>query len=112
MTIPKLSPRHVALLRLVLAAAESVQTGALEQALQASRPTINRALRDLLACGFLEKLGDGRSTRYVATDAAKAALGPCLQSHPHQQGLAYCSGRRLPCLWSNRFARLWELAPR
>jgi Fic family protein len=75
MTIPTLSPRHDALLRLILAAGEPVQPGALEQAMQASRPTLNRALRDLLASGFLEKLGDGRSTRYVATDAAKAALG-------------------------------------
>ncbi len=76
MTAIPLSPRHDALLRLVLAAEEPVQPGALEQALQVSRPTINRALRDLLASGFLEKQGDGRSTRYVATDAAKAALGP------------------------------------
>lgn len=74
MTAPTLPPRHETLLRLVLAAAEPVQPAALEQALKASRPTINRALRNLLASGFLEKLGDGRSTRYVATVAAKAAL--------------------------------------
>jgi Fic family protein len=75
MTVLDLSPRHHALLRLVLAAGESVQPGALEQALQVSRPTINRALRDLLASGFLERVGAGRSTRYVATVAAKAVLG-------------------------------------
>ncbi len=95
MTTPTLAPRHDALLRLVLAAGEPVQPRALEQTLQASRPTINRALRDLLASGFLEKLGDGRSTRYVATDAAKAALGACLKPHPRRRGLACCSGRRL-----------------
>lgn len=76
MTTPALSPRHDALLRLVIAAREPVQPGALEQALQTSRPTINRALRDLLSKGFLKKLGDGRSTRYEATDAAKAAVEP------------------------------------
>lgn len=75
MTTLTLPRRHEALLRLVLAAGEPVQPGALEQALQTSRPTINRALRDLQASGFLEKLGAGRSTRYRATDAAKAALG-------------------------------------
>jgi Fic family protein len=74
-TSPDLTPRHAALLRLVLAAGEPVPPGALEQTFEASRPTINRALRDLLAAGLLEKLGAGRSTRYVATDAAKAALG-------------------------------------
>ncbi len=74
MTTPPLSSRHDALLRLVLAAGEPVQPGTLEQALQASRPTINRALRDLLAYGLLEKLGGGRSTHYRATDAAKAAV--------------------------------------
>ena len=75
MTTPTLSSRHDALLRLVLAAGQPIQPSALELALQASRPTINRALRDLLALGYLEKLGDGRSTRYVGTDAAQAALG-------------------------------------
>ncbi len=39
-----------------------------------SRPTVNRDLRDLLSAGFLEKQGDGRSTRYVATAAAEPAL--------------------------------------
>lgn len=74
MTLPSLSPHHHALLRLVLAASEPIQPGALERDFQGSRPTINRALRDLLATGFLEKRGNGRSTRYVATDSAKAAL--------------------------------------
>lgn len=75
MTIPVLPPRHDALLRLVLAAGGPAQPRALEQGLQASRPTINRDLRNLLAAGFLERQGDGRSTRYVVTEAAKAALG-------------------------------------
>lgn len=98
MTVPTLSPRHYALLRLVLAAGEPVQPGALEHALQASRATINRALRDLLASGFLEKLGDGRSTRYVATDAAKAALGalPSAAPTPAGRGLLQWSPAALP----------------
>lgn len=74
MTTPSLSSRHEALLRRVLAAEEPVAPSALEHALQVSRPTINRDLRDLLAAGFLEKRGDGRSTRYLATAAAQAAL--------------------------------------
>ena len=69
-------------LRVVLAATQPVQPGALEQALPVSRPTINRALRELLAWGFVQKLGDGRSTRYVATDAAKAALGALPSTAP------------------------------
>lgn len=51
-----------------------MQPGTLAQSLHDSRPTINRGLRDLLALGLLEKLGGGRSTRYVATPAATAAL--------------------------------------
>ncbi len=47
MLTPLLSPRHDALLRLVLAAGEPIQPGALGHALQASRPTINQTLRDL-----------------------------------------------------------------
>lgn len=81
-----LPPRHEALLRQVLAAGAPVQPGALEQALPSSRPTLNRALRDLLASGLLEKLGDGRSTRYVATDAAKAALGAVVSAKPTTTG--------------------------
>ncbi|WP_110400320.1 Fic family protein [Sphaerotilus hippei] len=86
MTAASLSPRHEALLRLVLGAGAPVQPGALEQALQSSRPTINRALRDLLASGLLEKLGDGRSTRYLATDAAQAALGAVVSVEPTATG--------------------------
>lgn len=87
MTALTLSPRHDALLRWVLAAGEPVQPGALEQALQVSRPTVNRALRDLLAAGFLEKQGDGRSTRYVATGAAKSAVGALPSAAPRPAGL-------------------------
>ena len=87
MTNPTLSPRQDSLLRMVLAAGEPVPPGELEQALQASRPTINRALRDLLAHGFLEKLGGGRSTRYVVTDAAKSALGALSSAAPTPAGL-------------------------
>jgi Fic family protein len=74
MRLPTLSPRHEALLRQVLAAGEPVAPGALEHALEVSRPTINRDLRDLRAAGFLEKQGNGRSTRYLATAAAEAVL--------------------------------------
>jgi len=98
MTAATLSPRHDELLRLVLAAGDPVQPGALEQVLQASRPTINRALRDLLAAGFLERLGDGRSTRYVATDAARAAMGPLPSAalSPAAPGLLQWSAAALP----------------
>jgi Fic family protein len=98
MTPPGLSPRHDALLRLILATGQPVQPGALEPELQASRPTINRDLRDLLASGFLEKLGDGRSTRYVATDAAKAALGalPTAARVPVRSALIQWSPASLP----------------
>ena len=74
MTAPDFLPRHEALLRLIVAAGGPVQPGTLAQSLHDSRPTINRGLRDLLALGLLEKLGGGRSTRYVATPAATAAL--------------------------------------
>lgn len=74
MTPATLPPRHEALLRHVLAAGQPVAPSELERALKVSRPTINRGLRDLLAAGFLEKLGGGRSTRYRATTAAGAAL--------------------------------------
>ena len=74
MTLPTLSPRHEALLRQVIAAREPVAPSALERSLMVSRPTINRDLRDLLAAGVLDKQGGGRSTRYLATAAAEAAL--------------------------------------
>lgn len=101
-----LSRHHDALLRLVLGAQEAVAPSALAQALQTSRPTINRALRELLAAGLLEKLGNGRSTRYVATDAAKAALGALPSMAPTPPGPG-----RLP--WSPAALTLVEslLAP-
>jgi predicted HTH transcriptional regulator len=85
-----LPPRYEALLRLILTAGTPVAPGTMEKSLQASRPTLNRALRDLLASGLLEKRGNGCSTRYVATDAAKAALGSELAGSPplHQQTVA------------------------
>ncbi|WP_159917725.1 Fic family protein [Pantoea sp. 18069] len=100
MTSPFLSPRHEALLRLVIAAGEPVQPRSLEQALEASRPTINRTLRDLLTNGFLEKLGNGRSTRYAATDAAKAALGsePSAAPIPAGPGLLRWSPATMPLI--------------
>ena len=111
MTTPALSPRHDALLRLVRAATGPVQPGALEQALKVSRPTINRALRELLAVGFLEKLGNGRSTRYVATDAAKAALGALPSTAPTaEHGLMQWSPAALPLIESLR-APLGTRAP-
>ena len=95
-TLLPLLPRHEALLRLILAAGQPVQPVALESALQASRPTINRALRDLLAAGFLQKLGDGRSTRYLPTEAAKAALGalPSATATPAGLGLQWSKAAR------------------
>lgn len=74
MTPATLPHRQEALLRHVLAAGQTVAPSELEWVLKVSRPTINRGLRDLLAAGFLEKLGDGRSTRYRATTAAGLAL--------------------------------------
>jgi Fic family protein len=74
MILLTLSPRHVKLLQQVIAAGLPVAPRALEEALGVSRPTINRDLRDLLAADFLQKQGDGRSTRYVATALAEAAL--------------------------------------
>jgi len=55
-------------------------------------------LRDFLASGFLQKLGEGRSTRYVATDAAKAALEalPSAQPKPVGSGLLQWSPAALP----------------
>jgi len=74
MTTATLPSRHEALLRHALAAGRPVAPSEWERALQVSRPTINRDLRCLLAAGLLEKQGDGRSTRYLATAAATAAL--------------------------------------
>ncbi len=91
-----LSSRHDALLRFVLAAVEPAQPGALVKALQASRPTINRDLRYLLAAGFLEMLGNGRSTRYVATAAALAALGSSPSAAAVDSGLLRWSPAALP----------------
>jgi len=86
MTPPPLPHRQQALLRHVLAAEEPMAPSALAQALKVSRPTINRDLRDLLAAGFLEKQGDGRTTRYVATAQAKAALDALASGSPLPPG--------------------------
>jgi len=59
-------------LRLVLAAEATVKAGTLEKSLDASRPTLNRTLSDLVSAGLLIRRGGGRSTCYVATDTAKA----------------------------------------
>ncbi|WP_431777527.1 Fic family protein [Ottowia caeni] len=100
MTPSTLSHRHEALLRQVLAAGDSVAPSALEQALQVSRPTVNRDLRDLLALGFLEKRGAGRSTRYQATTAAKAALGALdvISPTPAGIGVLQWSAASLPLI--------------
>lgn len=74
MTNPSLRVRREALLLHVLASHGAISPGTLEQALQVSRATVNRALRELVASGFLDKHGNGRSTRYVASDTARAAL--------------------------------------
>lgn len=75
MTGPALPPLHQAILRLIQAADTPVSPGAIQQALGVSRPTINRKLLDLLASDLLEKLGAGRTTRYIATAAANTAMG-------------------------------------
>ena len=95
MTPPKLSPRHAALLRHVLASGVPIAPSALEQALQVSRPTINRDLRDLLAARLLDKQGDGRSTRYLANAAAEAALGALPSGSPspvRSEGFQWSAG--------------------
>jgi DNA-binding transcriptional ArsR family regulator len=98
MTPPTLSPRHEALLRQVLVAGEPIAPSALENALQVSRPTINRDLRDLLAAGLLEKHGDGRSTRYLATAAVNAALRalPAVKQAPAGSGALQWSAAAQP----------------
>lgn len=114
-----LSPRHKSLLRWLVTAAQAVQPGELAAALQISRPTLNRDLRELLGAGFLEKSGDGRSTRYTATDAAQAALGDPLSAPspsartghlqwsaaalPLVQSLQAPLGTRTPVGYDNRF---------
>ena len=99
-----LSPRNEALLRHILAIDGPVSPGTLEKALKISRPTINRALRDLVAAGFLDKQGDGRSTRYVASTAAQVALGdPTFSSiAPAGSGLLQWSPAALPLVESLR----------
>lgn len=88
MSTPTLSARQNAVLRLVLAAAEPVQPGALEKSLETSRPALNRTLRELLALGLLEKRGDGRSTSYIATIAAKTMFQTQPEDHPSQTSLS------------------------
>ncbi|MGY0200180.1 Fic family protein [Leptothrix sp. BB-3] len=59
------------MLRHVLDAAQPLPPGELAESLGLSRPTLNRTLRDLVADGLLSRIGDGRSTRYEATLAAR-----------------------------------------
>ncbi len=80
MTVSALSAREETLLRHILDAGTPTSPATLEQVLQVSRPTINRTLRDLVGAGFLDKQGAGRSTRYVASDAARVTLAA---SSPH-----------------------------
>jgi Fic family protein len=75
MNTTKLSTLQDKVLRLVLASEAAVKAGTLEKSLDASRPTLNRALSDLVSSGLLTRQGGGRSTCYIATDAAKAVLG-------------------------------------
>lgn len=97
MTASALTARHGALLRFALAAARPVSPAELEQALEVSRPTINRDLRELVDSGYLERLGGGRSTRYAATSAAKAALS-LLPADTAGVGLLQWSPNVLPLL--------------
>lgn len=82
MTTSPFSPRDEALLRHILAVGGPTSPSALEQVLRISRPTLNRAVRDLVAAGFLDKQGDGRSTRYVASEAARVVLAAATPSAP------------------------------
>lgn len=104
MTISALSARDEALLRHVLACDGPCSPGTLEQVLQVSRPTVNRALRKLVAAGFLDKHGSGRSTRYVATHAARSALAVSAQSAavPTGSGVLQWSRAALPLIESLR----------
>ncbi|MEB0137054.1 Fic family protein [Actimicrobium sp. CCC2.4] len=86
MTISPFSARDEALLRYVLAAGAPTSPGSLEQVLNVSRPTLNRTVRDLVAAGFLDKQGDGRSTRYVASEAARDALAASTPYPPTPTG--------------------------
>lgn len=79
MNIRSPSPRQLALLQQAIAG--PVQPRTLELALEVSRPTINRELRDLVAAGFLLKLGAGRSTRYQASAAAQEVLRSATPTH-------------------------------
>lgn len=103
-SLASLSLRHEAMLRQILAARRPIEPGALEQILQASRPSINRTLRDLVAAGFLEKLGAGRATRYVATDAGQSALAalPSLATVPPLTGHLHWSPAALPLVQALR----------
>jgi len=114
-----LSTRHTILLRWLITSAQAVQPGELEAALQISRPTLNRDLRELLSAGFLEKSGNGRSTQYAATDAAQTALrDPLSAPSPKEitghlqwsaaamtlvQSLEAPLGTRIPVGYDNRF---------
>jgi Fic family protein len=114
-----LNTRHTILLRWLITAAKAVQPRELEAALQISRPTLNRDLRELLRAGFLGKSGDGRSTRYAATEAAQAAWpdrlsapsASAITGHlqwsaaalPLVQSLQAPLGTRIPVGYDNRF---------
>ena len=67
--------REDALLRLALANEGPVAPGTLQARLQIARPTLNRVLRNLLAAGLLERVGNGRSTCYIVTPGAQEMLG-------------------------------------
>ena len=104
MTISPFSARDEALLRHVLAVGGPTSPSALEQVLHVSRPTINRAVRDLVAAGFLDKQGDGRSTRYVASEAARVVLAASTPYAPTPTGssLLQWSRAALPLVESLR----------
>ncbi|MDY7574570.1 Fic family protein [Actimicrobium sp. CCI2.3] len=104
MTISPFSARDEALLRHVLAVGGPTSPNALEQVLHVSRTTINRAVRDLVAAGFLDKQGDGRSTRYVASEAAQIALAASIPygSIPTEASLFQWSRASLPLVESLR----------
>ena len=104
MTTSPFSARDEALLRHVLAVGGPTSPSALEQVLNVSRPTINRAVRDLVAAGFLDKQGDGRSTRYMASEAARVTLAASSPYAPTPTGsnLLQWSRTALPLVESLR----------
>lgn len=92
--------RGFALLRLVVEAAQPIQPQALVNALQVSRPTVNRTLRELVGKGWLEKIGEGPATRYRATEVGKLEAAGLTADPPiPQESWAAPAAPSTPQLW-------------